>query len=86
LVNVDRHTGEAGDAVSFDQVLLVGKDAGEVLTGAPFVPGAVVTGVIDRTEKSKKVRVFKKKRRKQYRRTAGHRSLVTRVRITEIQA
>ena len=46
----------------------------------------MVIGVIDRTDKSKKVRVFKKKRRKQYRRTAGHRSLLTRVRITEIQA
>ena len=86
IIAVDGHTGQTGDAVSFDQVLLVGKDAGEVLTGAPFVAGAVVVGVIDRTDKSKKVRVFKKKRRKQYRRTAGHRSLLTRVRITEIQA
>ena len=86
IIAVDGHTGQSGDAVSFDQVLLVGKDAGEVLTGAPFVTGAVVMGVIDRTDKTKKVRVFKKKRRKQYRRTAGHRSLVTRVRITEIQA
>jgi large subunit ribosomal protein L21 len=86
IIAVDGHTGVAGDTVSFDQVLLVGKDAGELVAGAPFVTGAVVTGVIDRTEKSKKVRVFKKKRRKQYRRTAGHRSLLTRVRITDIQA
>jgi large subunit ribosomal protein L21 len=43
-------------------------------------------GVIDRTDKGKKIRVFKKKRRKQYRRTQGHRSLLTRVRITDIQA
>ena len=64
----------------------VGKDAGEVVTGAPFVDGAKVVGVIDRTDKSKKIRVFKKKRRKQYRRTQGHRSLLTRVRITDIQA
>jgi large subunit ribosomal protein L21 len=67
-------------------VLLVGRDAGEVLTGTPFVDGARVVGVIDRTDKGKKVRVFKKKRRKQYRRTQGHRSLLTRVRITDIQA
>jgi len=57
-----------------------------VLTGTPFVDGARVVGVIDRTDKGKKVRVFKKKRRKQYRRTQGHRSLLTRVRITDIQA
>ncbi len=86
IIAVDGHTGEAGAPVSFDEVLLVGRDAGDVLTGTPFVDGARVVGVIDRTDKGKKVRVFKKKRRKQYRRTQGHRSLLTRVRITEIQA
>jgi large subunit ribosomal protein L21 len=86
IIAVDGHTGTAGAEVAFDQVLLVGKDAGDVLTGTPFVDGARVVGVIDRTDKGKKVRVFKKKRRKQYRRTQGHRSLLTRVRITDIQA
>ncbi len=86
IIAVDGHTGTAGAEVAFDQVLLVGKDAGDVLTGSPFVDGARVVGVIDRTDKGKKVRVFKKKRRKQYRRTQGHRSLLTRVRITDIQA
>ena len=86
IIAVDGHTGEAGAAVAFDQVLLVGKDGGDVLTGTPFVDGARVVGVIDGTGKGKKVRVFKKKRRKQYRRTQGHRSLLTRVRITDIQA
>ena len=79
-------TGEAGQTVSFDQVLLVGKDGGEVLTGAPTVAGAVVTGVVVAPYLGAKVRVFKKKRRKQYRRTAGHRSALTRVRITAITA
>lgn len=86
IIAVDGHTGASGDAVSFDQVLLVGTDAGDVRTGAPFVDGAKVVGVIDRTDKTKKIRVFKKKRRKQYRRTQGHRSLITHVRITDIQA
>jgi large subunit ribosomal protein L21 len=86
VIAVDGHTGEAGASVSFDQVLLVGRDEGDVLTGTPYVDGAKVVGVIDRTDKGRKVRVFKKKRRKQYRRTQGHRSLLTRVRITEIQA
>jgi len=44
-----------------------------------------VVGVIGELDKTKKIRVFKKKRRKQYRRTKGHRSLLTRVRITDIQ-
>ena len=86
VIAIDGHNaGEAGGQVLFDQVLLVSKDAGDVMAGTPFVAGAKVVGVIDELDKSKKVRVFKKKRRKQYRRTKGHRSLLTRVRITDIQ-
>ena len=79
-------TGEAGQAVTLDQVLMVGKDGGEVLTGTPTVDGAKVVGVVLEAHRGPKVRIFKKKRRKQYRRTAGHRSALTRVRITEIVA
>ena len=60
-------------------------DNGDVTAGTPFVTGAKVLGVIGELDKGKKVRIFKKKRRKQYRRTKGHRSLFTRVRITDIQ-
>jgi large subunit ribosomal protein L21 len=49
------------------------------------VAGAMVLGVIGELYKDKKVRIFKKKRRKQYRRTKGHRTQLTRVRITDIQ-
>ena len=86
VIAVDGHTGDAGTEVAFDQVLLVGQDEGGVTAGTPYVPGAKVVGVIDGTGKTRKIRVFKKKRRKQYRRTKGHRSLLTRVRITGIQA
>ena len=85
FVEVDRVPLAAGDKVTIDQVLFVGKDDGSMLSGAPFVAGAKVLGVIGELDKGKKVRVFKKKRRKQYRRTKGHRSLLTRVRITDIQ-
>jgi large subunit ribosomal protein L21 len=85
VIAVDGHNGEAGTEVSFDQVLLVGGESGQVTAGTPFVAGAKVVGVIDGTGKTRKIRVFKKKRRKQYRRTKGHRSLLTRVRITDIQ-
>ena len=86
IIAIDGHNaGEAGGEVSFDQVLLVSNDAGDVTAGTPFVAGAKVMGVIGELDKSKKIRVFKKKRRKQYRRTKGHRSLLTRVRITDIQ-
>ncbi|MEP7116381.1 MAG: 50S ribosomal protein L21 [Acidobacteriota bacterium] len=79
-------TGEAGASVSFDQVLLVGTDGGDVMTGTPTVAGATVNGVVVDAHRGPKVRIFKKKRRKQYRRTAGHRSALTRVRITDIVA
>jgi large subunit ribosomal protein L21 len=79
-------TGEKGASVSFDQVLLVGTDAGDIMTGAPIVAGAKVLGVVVAPHLGPKVRIFKKKRRKQYRRTAGHRSALTRVRITDIVA
>lgn len=86
VIEIAGHGTEAGADLTFDQVLLVGRDAGEILAGAPFVAGARVVGKVDGLAKGPKVRVFKKKRRKQYRRTKGHRDLVTRVRITDIQA
>ena len=55
-------------------------------TGAPTVAGAKVLGVVIDAHRGEKVRIFKKKRRKQYRRTAGFRAELTRVRITEIVA
>ena len=84
-IEINGHGNDVGAEVTFDQVLVVGQDAGELTAGAPFVSGAKVLGVVDRLGKTAKIRVFKKKRRKQYRRTKGHRSLVTRVRITDIQ-
>ena len=86
VVEVDGPAGELGSAFTFDQVLLVGKDAGDIVAGAPFVADARVVGVVDGEARGPKLRVFKKKRRKGFRKTRGHRSTFTRVRITEIQA
>ena len=85
VIEIAGHGRDAGAELTFDQVLFVGKDAGEIMAGAPFVSGAKVLGVVDSEGKGPKVRIFKKKRRKQYRRTAGHRDQFTRVRITDIQ-
>jgi large subunit ribosomal protein L21 len=84
VVEVDGTPGEPGSAFTFDQVLLVEKDAGDVVAGAPYVSGAKVVGVVDGEARGPKLRVFKKKRRKGFRKTRGHRSIFTRVRITEI--
>lgn len=84
LVVVDRLEVEPGAEVTFDRVLLLETEAGNVVTGTPYVAGASVTGVVEAQTKAKKIRVFKMKRRKQYRRTQGHRTEQTRVRVTSI--
>jgi len=84
LVKVDKLAAEPGAEVTFDKVLLVETDGGDVMTGTPYVTGATVTGVVEAQTRGKKIIVFKTKRRKQYRRTKGHRSYETRVRVKAI--
>lgn len=84
IIEVDGTTGEPGSEFTFDHVLLVEKDAGEVVAGAPYVANARVVGIVDGETRGPKLRVFKKKRRKGFRKTRGHRSIFTRIRITEI--
>ena len=84
-VQVDGTAGEAGAKVTYEQVLFLARDGGEMLAGAPFVAGAKVLGVIEGEARGPKIRVFKKKRRKGFRKTRGHRAFYTRVRITDIQ-
>jgi len=76
--------GEPGDAVTLEQVLLVEKEGGEILAGAPFVANARITAVVDGEKRGPKIRVFKKKRRKGMRRTKGHRAVYTQGRATDI--
>jgi large subunit ribosomal protein L21 len=83
-VVVDRFDSEAGAEVNFDQVLMVERDGGELVAGAPFVAGARVVAVVAGESRGPKIRVFKKKRRKGMRRTKGHRSTYTRVTIRDI--
>jgi len=84
IVIVDRLIAEPGAEVTFDRVLLVENTGGDIITGTPYITGATVTGVVEAQTKSKKIRVFKTKRRKQYRKTQGHRTLQTRVKVTAI--
>lgn len=76
--------GEAGSNVEFDKVLLVDND-GQVSVGAPQVAGAKVTGKILEHVKGDKVIVFKKKRRKGYQVSNGHRQHFTKVLIEDIK-
>ena len=83
-ISVDRFDAHAGDEVTIDQVLVLEKEGGEVLAGAPYVPNVKVVGVVDGESRGPKIRIFKKKRRKGMRRTKGHRSTYTLIRIKDI--
>lgn len=84
VVLVDGTAGEAGAEVTLDRVLLVEKDGGEVVAGAPFVANAKVVAVVAGEARGPKIRVFKKKRRKGMRRTKGHRAVFTRLTVKDI--
>ncbi len=83
IVRVEKIEAEKGDAVTFDNVLLIGGD--EYAIGTPTVKGASVSASVVRQFRDKKIVVFKMKRRKRYRRTQGHRQYLTEIRITKIE-
>ncbi len=83
VLRVEHLPGQRGDEVILDQVLMV-TDGQELKVGQPLVENATVRCQIVRQGKGKKIIVFKKKRRKNYRRKAGHRQLFTALQIQEI--
>jgi large subunit ribosomal protein L21 len=83
-LTIDGRAGDPGAEVTINEVLLVEKDGGEVLAGAPFVANARIVAIVEGESRGPKIRVFKKKRRKGMRRTKGHRSVSTRVRVKDI--
>ncbi len=80
---VHRLEGNEGDSVSFDKVLLT-DDNGTVQVGAPTVAGVTVNAKILSHLKDDKVTIFKKKRRKTYKKTQGHRQSLTQISIGSI--
>ena len=80
---VHRLDAKEGDSVTFDQVHLIDND-GSVNLGKPTISGAKVNATVVRHEKGDKVVVFKKKRRKQYKRKYGHRQGYTEIKIEKI--
>lgn len=83
LIEVDRMSLEIGKPVVFKDVLLV-SDGKKVDVGAPFVKGASVKGKVQDHPKGKKIIVFKFRPKQRYRRTQGHRQLLTHVAIESI--
>lgn len=85
VIFVEKLDVEAGETVKFDRVLAV-IDEDKAVFGTPVVENAVVSGNVVKNGKSKKIRVYKIKPKKGYRRTQGHRQPYTKVEITKIEA
>ncbi len=83
VITVERLAGDAGEEIVFTDVLMVSGE-GDPEIGAPLVEGATVTGEVVEQGRAAKIIVFKKKRRKNYRRIHGHRQHETLVRIIDI--
>jgi large subunit ribosomal protein L21 len=85
-LRVEKLAGEVGSSITLDDVLMVGDDddASGIKVGTPTVDGASVSGTIVAQGRGAKIRVFKMKRRKGYRRTQGHRQDYTEIRVDGI--
>jgi len=85
VLDVPRLAGEPGTRLTFDQVLVLA-DGDKIAVGQPTVKGAKVTAEVVEHLRGEKVRVFKFKRRREYRRRRGHRDALTRIKVSAIQA
>jgi large subunit ribosomal protein L21 len=83
LVRVERIEGEVGDRLKLEQVLLV-QEGEKIRVGQPYVAEASVVAKIEQQGRSPKIRVFRMRRRKRFRKTQGHRQDFTGLRIEEI--
>lgn len=85
IIKIEKLESIEGEKIIFDHVLMVG-DKAKATVGAPLVSGATVEAEVLKQMRDRKVIIFKKKRRQNYRRKAGHRQHLTVVRITKIIA
>jgi large subunit ribosomal protein L21 len=84
VVRVEKLAAEVGASIEFNDVLLIRTEE-KTFIGKPLVQGASVLGVLESQDKDDKVLVFKYKKKKQYRRTRGHRQQHSAVRIEKIK-
>jgi large subunit ribosomal protein L21 len=83
-VAVERLTGEPGETLDLERVLLVGDNGGSPRIGTPGIAGAVVRAEVLEHIRGEKIVVFRYKSKVRYRRKTGHRQSLTRLRITDI--
>lgn len=82
---IEKLNAQAGQTVTFDKVLLVGDENG-ITAGTPYVAGAAVEAQLEKNGKGKKIRIFKFKAKKTYRKRQGHRQPYSKVIITAVKA
>jgi len=85
VLSVARLAGQPGDTLTFDQVLLV-SDGEKIAFGQPYLKGASLTAELVEHLRGPKLKIFKFKRRRDYRRRRGHRDELTRIRVSAISA
>jgi len=83
VLKLEKLSVEAGQTVDFDEVMMIG-EGDDIKVGAPFVVGGKVSAEVIAHGRDKKVTIIKMRRRKHYRRQAGHRQWFTQVKITDI--
>ncbi len=83
VLKLEKLAGAEGDIIDFEKVMMIG-EGGDVKIGTPYVDGGKVTAEVVSQGRHDKVTIIKMKRRKNYRRQAGHRQWFTEVRIKEI--
>ena len=84
VIKVEKIDGKPGAKIEFSEVLMIGDSNKPSVIGTPTVKGASVTAEIVEQTRDPKIIVFKKKRRQNYRRKAGHKQEVTRVKILDV--
>ena len=85
VLSVARLSGQPGDRLTFDQVLLL-SDGDTIVVGRPYLEGARLTAELVEHLRGPKLRIFKFKRRRDYRRRRGYRDELTRIRVSTISA
>jgi large subunit ribosomal protein L21 len=83
-IRLEKVAGEVGAKVDLGESVLLVENEGNIQVGSPLVANIKIEATVVENDRSKKIRVFKKKRKKQYRRTKGHRQDYTAVRIDSI--
>ncbi len=84
-LKIEKLDAEIGSEITFDQVLMIG-DGADIKMGAPLLRGAAVKATVLNQARGDKIRVFKMRRRKHYRKSQGHRQYFTEVQIADISA